>query len=37
MDWNFKEGRANFLNAPDQPYYPKVNDILAPNGHGVLE
>ena len=37
MDWNFKEGRANFLNAPEQPYYPKENDILAPNGHGVLE
>jgi len=37
IDWNNKEGRANFLNAPDQPYYPRQNDLLAPNGSGVLE
>jgi hypothetical protein len=37
IDWNHKEGRANFLNAPIQPYYPKEKDILAPHGHGVLE
>jgi hypothetical protein len=36
IDWNFKESRANLLNAPDQPYYPKENNILAPTGHGVL-
>jgi hypothetical protein len=37
IDWNYNEGSARFLNAPDQPYYPKENDILAPNGNGVLE
>ena len=37
IEWNYKEGRANFLNAPDQPYYPKGHDILSPNGSGVLE
>ena len=37
VDWNYKEGRGNFLNAPDQPYYPKDDDILSPNGHDVLE
>jgi hypothetical protein len=37
VDWNYEEGRADFLRAPDQPYYPRENDILAPNGKGVLE
>ncbi len=37
IDWNYKEGRANYLNAPDQPYYPMETDMLAPNGRGVLE
>lgn len=37
VDWNYKEGRANFLNAPDQPYYPEESDMLSPNGKGVLE
>jgi hypothetical protein len=37
IDWNNKEGRANFINAPDQPYYPKQNDLLTPDGNGVLE
>jgi hypothetical protein len=37
IDWNNKEGRANFINAPDQPYYPKQNDILTPNGNEILE
>ena len=37
IDWNHIEGRANYLNALVQPYYPKENSILAPHGHGVLE
>ena len=37
IDWNNKEGRANFINAPDQPYYPRQNDLLTPDGSGVLE
>jgi hypothetical protein len=37
MDWDYPEGKANFLKAPDQPYYPQEKDMLAPNGKGVLE
>ncbi|HEY3420771.1 MAG TPA: hypothetical protein VGK23_09480 [Methanomassiliicoccales archaeon] len=37
VDWKQKEGRANYLSAPDQPYYPKINDLLTPNGNSVLE
>ena len=37
IDWSFKEGNAHFLDAPDQPYYPKEGDLLSPSGRGVLE
>ena len=37
IDWNLPEGRANFLNASDQPYFPDKQDIVRVGDSKVLE
>lgn len=37
IDWNFPEGRANFLEAKEQPYFPSKQNILKEGDSKVLE
>ena len=37
VDWDYPEGRANFLHANDQPYFPSRDNILKAGSSKVLE
>jgi hypothetical protein len=37
IDWNLPEGRANFLKAREQPYFPDKNNILKTGNSNILE
>ena len=37
VDWDYPEGRANFLHASNQPYFPSRDNILKPGDSKVLE
>ncbi|MBA7507587.1 hypothetical protein ES706_06307 [subsurface metagenome] len=37
VDWNFPEGRANFLGAKEQPYFPSKENLLEEGNSTVLE
>lgn len=37
VDWNYAEGRANFVGARNQPYFPKKENILESGNSKVLE
>lgn len=37
IDWNLPEGRANFLSAPEQPYFPDKNNLSEKGKSKILE
>lgn len=37
IDWNYPEGRANFIDAENQPYFPSKKNILKTGDSKILE
>ena len=37
VDWDYEQGRANYVGAPSQPYFPSEDNLLLPGSLRLLE